>query len=514
MLRPGGWPGAAHAGGADPDLGGGPLLEEQGVLSKRSAAFEGAFLLSSAAGCAPEALPPIQPSNSENLTSCMADLVLAPCDLPAAQPAPDHRDASQPKLELIHIPDGACAAPMQPCTDPHPPTFIDFEMGAANMFYADQDPHAGVLFGEDELREPDFDGAVPSLLSADAWPGSARCHDLASSAPDRTSPLLFSKPSEQAFGGAERVIVPREPLEWVSSEIGGRGMAMYGGSVGVTSGGGLFPLEGPNVENDEEPAPSSSLEEAAFAWVPSAGLDAARRLPSESTSSIVAVESEMQFLDDCDGMMEEGGEGFEGGAKAEEGFSNGPISPGRANGRGCRRRVHPVGKFAGEEVCWTPDDTEGSDGGCGRERARRSRAPGRAGARPGRPRPRGFGRRNSWASGASGALEAINKRRKQHNPWSLEETKTLVKGVEICGGGKWADIKRLGFQEIGSRSPVDLKDKWRNLLRVALLPLEQIKLKKVDNRHNLPMELLNRVKELAQDKDKSPRTAQMQSGKL
>ena len=62
---------------------------------------------------------------------------------------------------------------------------------------------------------------------------------------------------------------------------------------------------------------------------------------------------------------------------------------------------------------------------------------------------------------------------------SLEETRTLVKGVEICGGGKWADIKRLGFREIASRSPVDLKDKWRNLLRVALLPVEQIRLKKV-----------------------------------
>lgn len=88
---------------------------------------------------------------------------------------------------------------------------------------------------------------------------------------------------------------------------------------------------------------------------------------------------------------------------------------------------------------------------------------------------------------------------------SLEETRTLVKGVEICGGGKWADIKRLGFKEIAARSPVDLKDKWRNLLRVALLPLEQIRLKKVDNRHNLPLDLLQRVKELAKNGDKQPR---------
>ena len=43
-------------------------------------------------------------------------------------------------------------------------------------------------------------------------------------------------------------------------------------------------------------------------------------------------------------------------------------------------------------------------------------------------------------------------------------------GVERCGGGKWADIKKLGFPIIAQRSAVDLKDKWRNLMRVALLP--------------------------------------------
>ena len=43
-------------------------------------------------------------------------------------------------------------------------------------------------------------------------------------------------------------------------------------------------------------------------------------------------------------------------------------------------------------------------------------------------------------------------------------------GVERCGGGKWADIKKLGFAAIAGRSAVDLKDKWRNLMRVALLP--------------------------------------------
>lgn len=62
---------------------------------------------------------------------------------------------------------------------------------------------------------------------------------------------------------------------------------------------------------------------------------------------------------------------------------------------------------------------------------------------------------------------------------TLAETQALIKGVEICGGGKWADIKRLGLRELVTRTPVDLKDKWRNLLRVAMLPPEEIKLKKV-----------------------------------
>lgn len=43
-------------------------------------------------------------------------------------------------------------------------------------------------------------------------------------------------------------------------------------------------------------------------------------------------------------------------------------------------------------------------------------------------------------------------------------------GVEQCGGGKWADIKKLGYGVIAQRSAVDLKDKWRNLMRVAMLP--------------------------------------------
>lgn len=59
-----------------------------------------------------------------------------------------------------------------------------------------------------------------------------------------------------------------------------------------------------------------------------------------------------------------------------------------------------------------------------------------------------------------------------------EETEALVDGVEACGGaGHWQDIKRLGYPAIAARSAVDLKDKWRNLLRIAELPPELVGVK-------------------------------------
>jgi len=48
-------------------------------------------------------------------------------------------------------------------------------------------------------------------------------------------------------------------------------------------------------------------------------------------------------------------------------------------------------------------------------------------------------------------------RRKHHRPWTLREVMTLVEGVARCGGGKWADIKKLAFSSVGYRTAVDLK---------------------------------------------------------
>lgn len=100
------------------------------------------------------------------------------------------------------------------------------------------------------------------------------------------------------------------------------------------------------------------------------------------------------------------------------------------------------------------------------------------------------GRKGADAPGANG------RRSKHHNPWALEEAEALVEGVARCGGGKWADIKKLNYPAIEHRTAVDLKDKWRNLLRIAMLPHQPVK-SAGDKKREIPPELLARVRELA-----------------
>lgn len=54
-------------------------------------------------------------------------------------------------------------------------------------------------------------------------------------------------------------------------------------------------------------------------------------------------------------------------------------------------------------------------------------------------------------------------RRKHHRPWTLREVMTLVEGVARCGGGKWADIKKLAFSTVAYRTAVDLKVHYFNI---------------------------------------------------
>ncbi|TYH89441.1 hypothetical protein ES332_D01G261200v1 [Gossypium tomentosum] len=56
-------------------------------------------------------------------------------------------------------------------------------------------------------------------------------------------------------------------------------------------------------------------------------------------------------------------------------------------------------------------------------------------------------------------------RRKHQRMWTLAEVIKLVDGIAQYGVGRWTDIKKLLFASSAYRTPVDLRDKWRNLLR-------------------------------------------------
>ena len=95
-------------------------------------------------------------------------------------------------------------------------------------------------------------------------------------------------------------------------------------------------------------------------------------------------------------------------------------------------------------------------------------------------------------------------RQKVHRPWTPPEVEALVEGVAHYGRGQWADIKSLQANGVAAalatRSAVDLKDKWRNLLRIAMLPV----LYKRREATEVPAATLARVRELAAQKAATP----------
>ncbi|XP_017236407.1 uncharacterized protein LOC108209800 isoform X2 [Daucus carota subsp. sativus] len=98
-------------------------------------------------------------------------------------------------------------------------------------------------------------------------------------------------------------------------------------------------------------------------------------------------------------------------------------------------------------------------------------------------------------------------RRKHHRIWTLNEVVKLVEGVARYGVGRWSEIKRVFFASHSHRTSVDLKDKWRNLLRAsfAQMPLD----KGVDSsRKNasipIPAPILARVRALAEMEGQFP----------
>lgn len=97
-------------------------------------------------------------------------------------------------------------------------------------------------------------------------------------------------------------------------------------------------------------------------------------------------------------------------------------------------------------------------------------------------------------------------RRKHHRAWTLSEVMKLVEGVSRCGAGRWSEIKRLAFSAYGHRTSVDLKDKWRNLLRASYAQLQSNKEGRSQRKHAsvpIPAPILVRVRELASMQSRS-----------
>ncbi|KAL6537398.1 hypothetical protein OROMI_025932 [Orobanche minor] len=108
-------------------------------------------------------------------------------------------------------------------------------------------------------------------------------------------------------------------------------------------------------------------------------------------------------------------------------------------------------------------------------------------------------------------------RRKHHRPWTLSEVVKLVEGVAKYGAGKWSEIKRLAFASYSYRTSVDLKDKWRNLLRASLAESptgdgRQIYSSRKQAAVPIPASIMSRVRELADIQTQVPPS--FSSGKL
>ncbi|KAJ6704222.1 TRF-LIKE 3 [Salix viminalis] len=92
-------------------------------------------------------------------------------------------------------------------------------------------------------------------------------------------------------------------------------------------------------------------------------------------------------------------------------------------------------------------------------------------------------------------------RRKHHRAWTLSEVMKLVEGVSSYGAGRWSEIKRLEFASYSYRTSVDLKDKWRNLLKASLAQTPQdngMNSRKNTGAMPIPTPILLKVRELAE----------------
>ncbi|KAL1209926.1 Telomere-binding protein 1 [Cardamine amara subsp. amara] len=92
-------------------------------------------------------------------------------------------------------------------------------------------------------------------------------------------------------------------------------------------------------------------------------------------------------------------------------------------------------------------------------------------------------------------------RRKHQRMWTVDEVVKLVDGISHFGVGKWTDIKNLFFHSASYRTPVDIRDKWRNLLKASYTEKRNDSIQAEEKRRSgvypIPKDILHRVRELA-----------------
>ncbi|EEF32959.1 conserved hypothetical protein [Ricinus communis] len=97
-------------------------------------------------------------------------------------------------------------------------------------------------------------------------------------------------------------------------------------------------------------------------------------------------------------------------------------------------------------------------------------------------------------------IKKARKQRRRHRRWTPSEVMKLVDGVSKYGVGKWTHIKKLLFSSSSYRTSVNLKDKWRNLLKASRNDMQ--KKRKIEHRetqasYQLPESVWNQIRELA-----------------
>ncbi|GAU40807.1 hypothetical protein TSUD_397910 [Trifolium subterraneum] len=91
-------------------------------------------------------------------------------------------------------------------------------------------------------------------------------------------------------------------------------------------------------------------------------------------------------------------------------------------------------------------------------------------------------------------------RRKNQRMWTTAEVTKLMDGISEYGVGRWTDIQRFLFSAAGYRTPTDIRDKWRNLLRASSsqrFNKKEGELNDETSPRTLPLSVASRVLELS-----------------